>query len=100
MIDQQAIVLDYQTDVSLTTGSLASKYGVTPAQASAILHLNGITVRRGNPNGPPAEARQRAVSVRRAKALTSTLQMLVEKNGYDVVSIELSKLHEEENADA
>lgn len=98
MIDQQAIVLDYQTDVSLTTAGLATKYGVTPAQASAILHLNGVAVRRGNPNGPPVEARQRAASVRQAKALTRMLRMLVEKNGYDVVSVELSRLHGEADA--
>ena len=98
MIDQQAIVLDYQTDVSLTTAGLATKYGVTPAQASAILHLNGVAVRRGNPGGPPPEARARAASVRRSKALTSTLRMLVEKNGYDVVSVELTRLNEEADA--
>lgn len=100
MIDQQAIVLDYQTDVSLTTASLATKYGVTPAQASAILHLNGVPVRRGNPNGPPVEARQRAASVRRAKALTSTLYSLVEKNGFAAVQQELMKFNEKSDADA
>lgn len=100
MIDQQAIVLDYQTDVSLTTAGLATKYGVTPAQASAILHLNGVAVRRGNPNGPPVEARQRAASVRQAKALTRMLRMLVEKNGFAKVYDQLAKVREEANVDA
>jgi len=105
MIDQAQLVADYAANKNLTTAAVAAKFGITVAQASAVLHLHGVKVRRGNPQGPSSEARQRASKTRSDRALVRTLQALVDQHGWEVVQhkldwvVETTETNDGSNAD-
>lgn len=90
MLDQHAVIEWYQSNTS-TVAELATQFGITPSQASAVLHLAGIRPRRGNPNGPPPEAQARALKTRRAKALVRIVGELVDKYGFEAVEAVLQE---------
>jgi len=56
-IDQQAIAAAYLANTNLKIADLAATHELKPADVAAILRLNGVTIRRGNPNGVSEEGR-------------------------------------------
>ena len=84
-IDQTAVATAYLADKTLKIADLATTYGVKPADIAAILRLNGVTIRRGNPNGVSEVGRAKARATRQSKALRTTIYKLVQAHGHDTV---------------
>lgn len=88
--DQAAIVAAYNNDVSATVGSVAKSFNISdPTIISTILKLNGVAIRRGNPNAGgnlSAEARAKGIEVRRNKALLNQMRKLIASYGSDAVA--------------
>jgi len=84
-IDQAAVAASYLADKTTKIADLAATYGIKPADVAAILRLNGVAIRRGNPNGVSEEGRLKGQATRSAKALRTTIYKLVETHGKNAI---------------
>ncbi len=96
-VDQQAIAAAYLANTNLKIADLAATHELKVADVAAILRLNGVAIRRGNPNGVSEEGRAKGRATRQAKALRTTIYKLREVHGKDVI---VAILNEEPENDA
>lgn len=97
-VDQQAIASTYLANPGLKIADLATANNLKPADVAAILRLNGVTIRRGNPNGVSEEGRLKGQATRSAKALRTTLYKLVETHGKPAIIAILNEGPEDDSA--
>lgn len=94
-VDISAIVADYTAGADM--GTLAERYShadlkLKKSDISAYLRLQGVPIRRGNPNLATHAAAAR--TIRSSKALTSRIQKLVATHGHAAVATALGGTNE------
>lgn len=100
MLDINALIDTYVNDKTMNLSTLATKFGVKPADVGAILRLNDVKVRRGNPGGLTPEARAASGAVRRNKAIHNNVAKLVATYGYDAIEDALAAVALEQQLEA